>query len=56
MYFVCFEAEFCNAQDPGRTPVVQVRKFVLLYRSGRVGMVERKASRVLEIKRAITKW
>lgn len=56
MYFVCFEAEFCSAQDPGRTQVVQVRKFVLLYRSGRVGVVERKSLRVLGIKRAITRW
>lgn len=56
MYFVCFEAEFCSAQDPGRTQIGQVRKFDLLYRSGRVRVVERKASRVLGIKRAITRW
>ena len=42
MYFVCFEAEFCSAQDPGRTQVGQVRGFVLLYRSRRVRVVERK--------------
>ena len=43
MYFVCFEAEFCSTQDPGRTQVGQVRKFVLLYRSGRVREAERKS-------------
>lgn len=43
MYFVCIEAEFCSAQDRGRTQVGQLREFVLLYRSGRVREVERES-------------